>query len=174
MENFMRKEKTLNLEPERSFMVILECNLKKLLRCFKQPPRISQNEKFHAKRRTSDFGPKTQFLCTFSMEYENVVSIFDQPTRICQNTKIHAKRRICKFLTKSGTFQTKFKHTTVIFEMSTMKFLKCKSLINSANFDIGSDSPKDSGSTLSEDLDPSTGPLYEVWHMLTKRKFCRS
>lgn len=118
--------------------------------------------------------PKTQFLCTFLMEYENAVSVFDQPTRICQNIKIHAKRRICTFLTKSGTFETEFKHTIVIFEMSTMKFLKCKSLINSANFDIGSDSPKGSGSTLSEDPGPSTGPFYEVWHMLTNRKFCRN
>ena len=104
------------------------------------------------------------------MEYENFVSIIDQPTRICQN----AKRSICKFLTKSGTFETEFKNTIVIFEMSTMKFLKGNSLINSAKFDIGSDSPKDSGSTLSEDASPSTGPLYEVWHMLANRKFCRN
>lgn len=38
MENFMRKEKTLNLEPERSFMGILGCSLKNYCDISNQPP----------------------------------------------------------------------------------------------------------------------------------------
>ena len=47
-----------------------------------------------------------------------------------------------------------FKKTIVIFEISTLKFVKNESLTHTVNFGIGS--------AFSEGPDPSPGPFYKV------------
>ena len=57
-------------------------------------------------------------------------------------------------MTNLCIFGLEFKKTIVIFEISTLKFVKNESLAHSVNFGIGS--------AYSEGLCPGPGPLYKV------------
>ena len=55
-----------------------------------------------------------------------------------------------------------FSKTIVIFEISTLEFVKNKSLTHTMNFGIKSAFSKGLGSAFSEGLGPGPGPLYKV------------
>ena len=57
-----------------------------------------------------------------------------------------------------GIFGLEFQKTIVIFEISTLEFVKYESLTHTVNFGIGSAFSKDPWSVFSEGL----GPLYKV------------
>ena len=59
-----------------------------------------------------------------------------------------------------GMFGLEFLKTIVIFEISTLKFVKNESLTHTGNFGIGSALSKGPGSTFS--AGPGPGPLYKV------------
>ena len=61
-----------------------------------------------------------------------------------------------------GIFGLEFHKSIVIFEISTLEFVKNESLIYTVNFGIGSGFSKDSGSAFSEGPSPGPGPLYKV------------
>ena len=54
------------------------------------------------------------------------------------------------------------KKTIVIFEISTLKFVKNESLTHTVNFGIGSAFSKGPGSAFSEGPDPGPGLFYKV------------
>ena len=56
-----------------------------------------------------------------------------------------------------GNFGLEFLKTIIIFEISTLEFVKSKFITHTKNFGIGSISSKGSGSTFSEG--PGLGPL---------------
>ena len=57
-----------------------------------------------------------------------------------------------------GIFGLEFQKTIVIFEISTLEFVKYESLTHTMNFGIGSAFSKGPGSAFSE----GPGPLYKV------------
>ena len=57
-----------------------------------------------------------------------------------------------------GIFGLEFQKTSVIFEISTLEFVKYESLTHTMNFGIGSAFSKGPGSAFSE----GPGPLYKV------------
>ena len=59
-----------------------------------------------------------------------------------------------------GIFRLELKKTLVIFEISTLEFLKNESLTHKVNFGIGSAFSKGSGSAFSG----GPGPLHKVCH----------
>ena len=61
-------------------------------------------------------------------------------------------------------FGLEFRKSIVIFEISTLEFVKNESLTHTMNFGIGSAFSKGPGSTFSEGLGPGPGPgpLYKV------------
>ena len=59
-----------------------------------------------------------------------------------------------------GIFGIEFQKTSVIFEISTLEFIKNHTM----NFGIGSAFSKGPGSTFSEGPGPGPGPLYKVCH----------
>ena len=59
-------------------------------------------------------------------------------------------------------FGLEFLKTIVIFEISTLKFVKNESLTHTVNFCIGSAFSKGQGSTFSEGPGSGPGPLYKV------------
>ena len=61
-----------------------------------------------------------------------------------------------------GMFGLEFLKTIVIFEISTLKFVKNESLTQTVNFSIGSAFSKGQGSTFSEGPGSGPGPLYKV------------
>ena len=64
------------------------------------------------------------------------------------------------FYLASGLFGVEFEKNIVIFEISTLKFVKNESLTHTVNFGIGSDLPKGLGSAFS--VGPGPGPLYKA------------
>ena len=62
-----------------------------------------------------------------------------------------------------GIFGVEFWKTIVIFEISTLKFVKNESFTHIVNFGIGYAFSKGPGSAFSEspDPDPGPGPLYK-------------
>ena len=63
-----------------------------------------------------------------------------------------------------GICGLKFKKTIVIFEMSTLKFVKNESLTHTVNFGVGSAFSKVPGSAFSEGPGLGPGLLYKVCH----------
>ena len=61
-----------------------------------------------------------------------------------------------------STFAQKFSKTIVIFEISTLEFVKNESLTQTVDFGIGSAFSKGPGSAFSGDSGPGPGPLYKV------------
>ena len=61
-----------------------------------------------------------------------------------------------------GLFGLEFQKSIVIFEISTLEFVKNESLTYTVNFGIGSAFSKGSGSAFSEGPSPGPGPLYKV------------
>ena len=61
-----------------------------------------------------------------------------------------------------GIFGLEFQKSIVIFEISTLEFVKNESLTYTVNFGIGSAFSKGSGSAFSEGPVPGPGPLYKV------------
>ena len=61
-----------------------------------------------------------------------------------------------------GIFGIKFENYIVIFEVSTVEFVKYESLSHTANFGVGSVFSKDSGSVFSKDPGSGLDPLYKV------------
>ena len=63
-----------------------------------------------------------------------------------------------------GIFGLEFQKTIVIFEISTLEFVKNESLTHTKNFGIGSTFSKGLGSAFSEGPGPGLGlgPLYKV------------
>ena len=61
-----------------------------------------------------------------------------------------------------GMFGLEFLKIIVIFEISTLKFVKNESLTHTVNFCIGSAFSKGLGSTFSEGPGSGPGPLYKV------------
>ena len=61
-----------------------------------------------------------------------------------------------------GIFELKLSETIVIFEISTLKFVKNESLSHTVNFGIGSAFSKGPGSAFSEGLGQVSGPLYKA------------
>ena len=57
------------------------------------------------------------------------------------------------------TFRLEIQKTSVIFEISTLDFVKNESLYHTVNFGIGSAFLKGPGSTCSEGTSPGPGPL---------------
>ena len=66
-----------------------------------------------------------------------------------------------------------FRKTIVIFEISTLKFVKNDSLTHIVNFGIGSTFSKVAGSVFSEGPGPVPGPLYKVCQMRNMEFFVR-
>ena len=60
-----------------------------------------------------------------------------------------------------GILGLEFSKTIVIFEISTLKFVKNESLTHTVNFGIELTFSKGSGSAFSEDPGPGSGPLYK-------------
>ena len=74
-----------------------------------------------------------------------------------------------KFGTKNalfGYFWARILKNIVIFEISTLKFVKNESLIQTVNFSIGSTFSKGPGSAFSEGPGLGSGPLYKVCLLL--------
>ena len=69
-------------------------------------------------------------------------------------------------MTYLGILGVEFWKTTVIFEISTLKFVENESLTHIVNFGTGSTFSKGPGSALSESPGPGPGSLYKVcpWH----------
>ena len=63
-----------------------------------------------------------------------------------------------------GIFGLEFQKRIVIFESSTLEFVKNESLTFTMNFGIGSAFSKGLESAFSEGLGPGPGPLYKVCH----------
>ena len=61
-----------------------------------------------------------------------------------------------------GTFRLEFKKTIVIFEISTLIFVKDESLSHTVNVGIGSAFSKGQGSAFSDGPSTGPGPLYKV------------
>ena len=123
------------------------------------------------------FGTKNALFGYFGAGIsKNYCHISNQLPRIC--------RSCCKILRKNknsqalGIFDPKclfeiflgknFKKTIVIFEISTLKFVKNESLTHTVNFSIGLAFSKDSGSTFSDSLRRVPGLPYRVCRF-TKR-----
>ena len=66
-----------------------------------------------------------------------------------------------------------FRKTIVIFEVSTLKFVKNDSLTHIVNFGIASTFSKGAGSVFSEGPGPVPGPLYKVCQMRNMEFFVR-
>ena len=67
-----------------------------------------------------------------------------------------------KFETKNVILELELKKTIVIFEISTLKFVKNESLTHIVNIGIGSTFSKCLGSIFSEGPSLGPGPLYKV------------
>ena len=61
-----------------------------------------------------------------------------------------------------GIFELEFENNTVIFEISTLKFVISESLSHTVDFSIGSAFSKGPGSACSEGAGPGPCPLYKV------------
>ena len=61
-----------------------------------------------------------------------------------------------------------FQKAIVIFEISTLQFVKNESLTHTTNFGIGSIFSKGLCSAFSEGPGPGPGPLYKVCRLLVK------
>ena len=64
-----------------------------------------------------------------------------------------------------------FKKTVVIFEISTLEFIKNEFLTNTVNVGIGSTFSKRPGSPFLEDPDSGPGPLFKVCHVNLHESF---
>ena len=63
-----------------------------------------------------------------------------------------------------GIFGLEFKKTIVIFEISTLEFVKHEPLTHTVNFGIGFAFSKGTASAFSQGPGPGQGPLYKVCH----------
>ena len=62
-----------------------------------------------------------------------------------------------------GIFNLELKKTIVIFEISTLEFVKNVSLTHTVTFNIGFVLSESPGSAFSKNLGPGLGPLYKVY-----------
>ena len=63
-----------------------------------------------------------------------------------------------------GIFGLEFQKTIVMFEISTLKFVKNESLTHTMNFGVRSTFSKGLGSAFSESPGLGPGPLYKTCH----------
>ena len=159
---FWRYSKTLNLGLKLSQLGILGWNFKKLMSNLKSASSnlltckvSSKNKKF------LNFGPKIPYLGVLGMQFnKNYYQFFNQHTRICETLKVHPKRKKINLGPKIlylGLWLECWK-TIVIFEISTLKFVKNESLTHTVNFGIES--------AFSEG--PRPGPLYKACLIMTR------
>ena len=68
-------------------------------------------------------------------------------------------------------FELEFYETTVVFKISTLKFVILEFLSHTVNISIGSAFSKGPGSDFSEGPDPGLGSFYRVWPVSLRTSF---